>query len=89
MARVTGNGQTRPSLTSHLRDIRQTGCDVMSVLVSQESDVLLANLANGHDTPRSLPCCCHGFKVVIARFFTLFVVFFAVNEHNNVGVLLN
>jgi len=49
MVRVTSDGQTRPSLTSHLRDIRQTGCDVMSVLVSQEADVLLANLAYGHD----------------------------------------
>ena len=50
MARVTSDGQTRPSLTSHLCDIRQTGCDVMSVLVSQEADVLLANLSYGHDT---------------------------------------
>jgi hypothetical protein len=49
MACVTGDGQTRPSLTSHLRDIRQTGHEVMSILVSQEADVLLANLANGHD----------------------------------------
>ena len=57
MARVTSDGQTRASKTSppmsqtsHLCDIRQTGCDVMSVLVSQEADVLLANLAYGHDT---------------------------------------
>ena len=57
MARVTSDGQTRVlttsplmSWTSHLRDLRQTGCDVMSVLVSQEADVLLANLAYGHDT---------------------------------------
>ena len=50
MARVTSDGQTHPSLISHLRDIRQTGCDVTSVLVSQEADVLLANLANGQDT---------------------------------------
>ena len=57
MARVTSDGQTRASTTSplmsqtsHLRDLRQTGCDVMSVLVSQEADVLLANLAYGHDT---------------------------------------
>ena len=57
MARVTDGGQTRASKTSplmsrtsHLRDIRQTGCDVMSVLVSQEADVLLANLAYGHDS---------------------------------------
>jgi hypothetical protein len=57
MARVTSNGQTRASKTSplmlqtsHLRDICQTGCDIMSVLVSQEADVLLANLAYGHDT---------------------------------------
>ena len=57
MARVTDDGQTRASKTSplmsrtsHLRDIRQTGCDVMSVLISQEADVLLANLAYGHDT---------------------------------------
>ena len=57
MARVTSDGQTRASTTSplmsqtsHLRDLRQTGCDVMSVLVSQEADVLLSNLANGHDT---------------------------------------
>ena len=56
MARVTDDGQTRAlttstlmSQTSHLRDIRQTGCDVMSVLISQEADVILANLANGHD----------------------------------------
>ena len=56
MARVTGDGQTRASTTSllmsrtsHLRDLCQTGCDVMSVLVSQEADVLLANLAYGHD----------------------------------------
>ena len=58
MARVTSDGQTRASTTSplmsqasYLRDLRQTGCDVMSVLVSQEADVLLANLAYGHDTP--------------------------------------
>jgi len=57
MARVTNNGQTRAWMTSplmlqtsHLRDLRQTGCDVMSILVSQEADVLLANLAYGHDT---------------------------------------
>ena len=57
MARVTNDGQTRASTmsllmsrTSYLRDLRQTGCDVMSVLVSQEADVLLANLAYGHDT---------------------------------------
>ena len=57
MTRVTSDGQTRASKTSplmsqtsHLRDIRQTGCDVMSVLVSQEADMLLANLAYGHDT---------------------------------------
>ena len=56
MARVTSDGQTRTSTTSplmsqtsHLRDIRQTGCDVMSVLVSQEADVLLADLTYGHD----------------------------------------
>ena len=56
MTRVTSDGQTRASTTSllmsrtsHLRDLRQTGCDVMSVLVSQEADVLLANLAYGHD----------------------------------------
>ena len=49
MAYVTGDRQTRPSLTSHLHDLRQTGRDIMSVLVSQEADVLLANLANGHD----------------------------------------
>ena len=58
MARFTNDGQMRVSTTSplmsqtsHLRDIRQTGCDVMSVLVSQEADVLLANLAYGHDSP--------------------------------------
>ena len=59
MVRVTSDGQTRASTTSllmsrtsHLRDLCQTGCDVMSVLVSQEADVdvLLANLAYGHDT---------------------------------------
>ena len=50
MARVTSDGLTRPSLTSVLRDIRQTGRDIMSVIVSQEADMLLANLANGHDT---------------------------------------
>ena len=56
LARVTSDGQTRASTTSplksqtsHLRDLRQTGCDVMSVLVSQEADVLLANLAYRHD----------------------------------------
>ena len=56
MARVTNDGQKRASTTSplmsqtsHLRDIRQTGCDVMSVLISQEADMLLANLAYGHD----------------------------------------
>ena len=50
MARVTSDGQTRPSLKSYLCDICQTGCDVMSVLLSQEADVLLANLAYGHDS---------------------------------------
>ena len=50
MARFTSNGQTHPSLTSHLRDINQRGCDVMNVLVSQEADVLLANLAYGRDS---------------------------------------
>ena len=30
--------------------IRQAGCDVMSVLIIQEADVLLANLAYGYDT---------------------------------------
>ena len=57
MARVTDDGQTRASKTSplmsrtsHLRDLCQTGCDVMSLLVSQEADVLLANLAYGHDS---------------------------------------
>ena len=61
MARVTGNNQTCASMMSllesrisHLRDSHQTGCDVMSILVSQEADVLLANLAYGHDTPSSL-----------------------------------
>ena len=56
MARVTSDGQTCASKTpplmlqtSHLRDLRQTGCDVVSVLVSQEADVLLANLAYGHE----------------------------------------
>ena len=49
MARVTGDGQMRPSLTSHPHDICQTGRDIMSVLVSQKADVLLANLAYGHD----------------------------------------
>ena len=56
MARVTGDDQTCASTmsllesrTSHLRDSHQTGCDVMSILVSQEADVLLANLAYGHD----------------------------------------
>ena len=39
------------TFSAHLRDIRQTGCEVMSVLVSQEADVLLANLAYGHDKP--------------------------------------
>ena len=60
MACVTSDGQmsastTSPlmSRTSHLRDLRQTGCDVMSVLVSQEADVLLANLAYGHDNIKS------------------------------------
>ena len=53
MAHVTSDGQPRPPLTSHLRDIRQTGCDVMSVLVSQEADMLLANLAYGHGSGSS------------------------------------
>ena len=55
MARVTGDDQTCASTTSllesrtsHLRDLRQTDCDVMSVLISSEADVLLANLAYGH-----------------------------------------
>ena len=62
MARDTNDGQTRASTTSplmsqtsHLRDIFQTGYDVMSVLVSQEADVLLANLAYGHDTIPLVP----------------------------------
>jgi len=50
MARVTGDRQTCASLTSHLLDIRQTGRDIMSVNVSHKADVLLTNLANGHDT---------------------------------------
>ena len=56
MARVTGDNQTCTSTTSllesrtsNLRDSRQTDCDVMSVLLSTEADVLLANLAYGHD----------------------------------------
>ena len=57
MARVTGDDQTCTSTTSllesrtsNLRDSRQTDCDVMSVLIRSEADVLLANLAYGHDT---------------------------------------
>ena len=57
MARVTGDDQTCTSTTSllesrtsNLRDSRQTDYDVMSVLISTEADVLLANLAYGHDT---------------------------------------
>ena len=57
MAHVTGDDQTCASTTSllesrtsHLRDSRQTDCDVMSVLVTSEADVLLASLAYGHDT---------------------------------------
>ena len=57
MARVTNDGQTRASTTSplmsqtsHLRDLCQTGCVVMSVLFSQKADVLMANLAYGHDS---------------------------------------
>ena len=58
MACVTGDNQTCTSTTSllelrtsNLRDSCQTDCDVMSVLISSEADVLLANLAYGHDTP--------------------------------------
>ena len=76
MARVTSDGQTRASTTSplmsqtsHLRDLRQTGCDVMSVLVSQEADVLLANLAYGHDNIAivilMLSCCYCCTKIAI------------------------
>ena len=57
MARVTGNDQTCTSTasllesrTSNLRDSRQTDCDVMSILISSEADMLLATLAYGHDT---------------------------------------
>ena len=57
MARVTGDDQTCTSTTStlesrtsKLRDSRQTDCDVMSVLIRSGADVLLANLAYGHDT---------------------------------------
>ena len=57
MARVTSNDQTcapttslLESRTSHLCDSRQIDCDVMSVLISSEADVLLANLAYGHDS---------------------------------------
>ncbi len=57
MVRVTGDDQTGTSMTSllesqtsNLRDSRQTDCDVMSVLISLGADVLLANLAYGHDT---------------------------------------
>ena len=57
MARVTGDDQTCTSTTSllesrtsNLHDSRQTDCDVMSVLISSEADVLLANLTYGHDT---------------------------------------
>ncbi len=57
MARVTGNDQTCTSTasilesrTSNLRDSRQTDCDVMSVRIRSGADVLLANLAYGHDT---------------------------------------
>ncbi len=56
MARVTGDDQTctlttstLESRTSNLRDSRQTDCDVMSVLIRSGADVLLANLAYGHD----------------------------------------
>ena len=56
MARVTGDDQTcalTMSLlelrTSNLRDSRQSDCDVMSALISSEADVLLDNLAYGHD----------------------------------------
>ena len=41
---------TLESRTSKLRDSRQTACDVMSVLIRSGADVLLANLAYGHDT---------------------------------------
>ena len=50
MARVTGDDQTCASMMSllesrisHLRDSRQIDCDVMSILISSEADVLLAN----------------------------------------------
>ena len=78
MAHVTNDGQTRASTTSplmsqtsHLRDLRQTGWDVMTVLVSQEADVLLANLAYGHDTlvlGWTVMACCRrtgGFVVLV------------------------
>ena len=79
MARVTSDGQTRASTTStlmsqtsHLRDIRQTGCDVMSVLVSQEADVLLANLAYGHDSD-CYPALASRRVIEIARMMVLFL----------------
>ncbi len=57
MTLVTGNDQMCASATSllelwtsYLRDSCQTDCDVMIVLISSEADVLLANLAYGHDT---------------------------------------
>jgi len=50
MTCVTKNGQTRVSSTSHLLDICQTERDVMSVRVSHEADMVLANLADGYDT---------------------------------------
>ena len=56
MARVTNGGQTHASTTSHLMSLTShlawhlpNRHDVMSVLVSQEAEVLLANLAYGHD----------------------------------------
>ncbi len=56
MARVTGDDQTcmlttslLESRTSNLCDSRQTDCDLMSILISSGADVLLANLAYGHD----------------------------------------
>jgi len=47
--------------------MRQTGYDVMSALVSQEADVLLANLAYGHDTLPSMPNDCSGIARYIQK----------------------
>jgi len=56
------------SPTSHLLAIWQTGREVMSVWVSHEADVLLANLPNGHDSPT----CSNSWALTTSRLPTYF-----------------